>query len=376
VRLHATILLIGLYSLTPVLGCENPDSRIASPPIPVTVLAVSQAQDPRAEVYSASLQPDREVSVAFQVAGYVDEIKQELGADGRMRNLQQGDPVTAHELLATVRSDLYTAQVTQLASALTGAQATAARCGRDLARDTELFSKHVIANAEYDYALQQYQTAQAQVSQSRAALQQVEINLGYCKLVAPMDGVILDRAIEVGSLVEPDSVAFRIADTKEMKAAFGVSELQVGQFKQGQSETLVSEAITGHRITGKITRIDPEADPTTRVFDVEVTVPNTDGRLRVGMIASLDVAQIAQADSAAPTLPLAAIVRPPHDSEGFAVYVAESQSGRTIARLRKVDLGEIIGNEITVSSGVRIGEPVIIRGATMVADGAEVRIIP
>jgi RND family efflux transporter MFP subunit len=367
---------MGLYALIFAFGCKDINSQLTPPPIPVTVLAVSQEQDPRAEVYSASFQPNREVSVAFQVSGYVDEIKQVLGADGHMRNIQQGDPVKAHELLASVRSDLYTTQVTQLASALTSAQATEARYERDLARDTELLSKHVIANSEYDYALQQYQTSQAQVSQSHAALQQVEINLGYCKLLAPMDGIILDRAIEVGSLVAPNVVGFRIADTKEMKASFGVSDIQVSHFKPGQLETLISDAVPGDRIAGTITRIDSEADPTTRVFDVEVTVPNSDGRLRVGMIASLDVAQAAQSDSSTPTLPLAAIVRPPHDPQGFAVYIAENQSGRTIAKLRKVDLGGIIGNEIIVSSGVRMGEPVIIRGATMVADGSEVRIIP
>jgi hypothetical protein len=75
-------------------------------------------------------------------------------------------------------------------------------------------------------------------------------------------------------------------------------------------------------------------------------------------------------------LPLAAIVRPPQDLQGFAVYAAEDQNGRTIARLRKVQLGPIVGNEITVSSGVQAGERVIIRGATMVTDGAEVSVIP
>ena len=98
----------------------------------------------------------------------------------------------------------------------------------------------------------------------------------------------------------------------------------------------MSDALPGRPITGKITRIDPEADPTTRVFDVEVTVPNSDGRLRIGMVASLDVAHAAMAGSTAPMLPLAAIVRSPQDLQSLAVYAAENQNGRTIATLRKV----------------------------------------
>jgi RND family efflux transporter MFP subunit len=369
-------LLLSLYALAFSSGCQHADSQMTPPPIAVSVRVVSPADDPRSQIYSATLQPNREVAVAFQVTGYVEAIKQELGADGRMRNIQQGDPVKAGELLATVRSDTYKAQVMQLASQLISAQAADARAARDFQRDSELYAKHVIANSEYDYAMQQSQTAKAQVGQAEGALRQGQITLGYCKLVSPMDGVVLDRKIEIGSLVQANTVAFRIADTQEMKAVFGVSDIQIGQFKTAQSETLTSDALPGHPITGKITRIDLQADPTTRGFDVEVTVPNSDGKLRIGMVASLDFAHAVASSSTVPMLPLAAIVRPPQDLQGFAVYAAEDQNGRTIAKLRKVQLGPIVGNEITVSSGVRPGERVIIRGATMVTDGAEVSVIP
>jgi RND family efflux transporter MFP subunit len=375
-RLHISILLSGIGLLTLALGCKNDNSQLAPLPIAVTVRAVSQDADPLPKVYSGSFEPNREVSAAFQVTGYVDSIKQVVGADGRMRDIQQGDPIKANDLLATVRPDMYQAQVSQLASALTSAEAAEARSERDFKRDSELHDKHVIADVEYDYAEQQYRSAQAQVAQARAALHQADINLGYCKLAAPMGGVILDRSIEIGSLAEPNTVAFRIADTTEMKADFGVSDIEIGRFTAGAPETLMSEAIPDHQITGKVTRIDSEADPSTRVFDVEVTVPNSDGRLRTGMIASLDVEQPPVTAADPPTLPLAAIVRPPGDPQDFAVYVAEDQSGRTIAKIRRVRLGEIIGNEIAVLSGVKTGERVIIRGATMVSDGGEVKIIP
>ena len=375
-RLQTSALLLSLYALAFFPSCQYGDSQTAPSPIAVTVRVVSQADDPRSQIYSASLQPDREVPVGFQVTGYVDAITQTLGADGRMRNLQQGDPVKAGELLATIRSDTYAAEVMQLASQLTSAKAAEARASRDFQRDSELFAKHVIANSDYDYATQQFQMAKAQVGQTGAALRQGQITLGYCRLVSPIDGIITNRAIEIGSLVEANKVAFRIADAREMKAVFGVSDMQIGRFKTSQPETLTSDALPGHPISGKITRIDPQADPTTRVFDVEVTVPNLDGKLRIGMVASLNVADAATPGSTAPMLPLAAIVRSPQDFESFAVYAAENRNGHTIAKLRRVQLGQIVGNEIMVSSGVRDGERVIIRGATMVADGSEVSVIP
>jgi RND family efflux transporter MFP subunit len=375
-RFCISILLLSLYALAFSSGCQRADSQMTPPPIAVSVRVVTPADDPRSQIYSASLQPNREVAVAFQVTGYVEAITQVLGVDGRLRNIQQSDPVKAGELLATVRPDTYQAQVMQLASQLISAKAADARAARDFKRDSELYAKHVIASSDYDYAMQQFQTAKAQVGQAEAALRQGQITLGYCKLASPMDGVVLDRKIEVGALAEANTVAFRVADAQEMKAVFSVSDIQIGQFKPGQSETLTSDALPGHPITGKITRIDLQADPTTRGFDVEVTVPNSDGKLRIGMVASLDLAHAMMSGAAVPTLPLAAIVRPPQDPQGFAVYAAEDQNGRTIARLRKVQLGPIVGNEIMVSSGVRPGERVIIRGATMVTDGAEVSVIP
>jgi hypothetical protein len=70
------------------------------------------------------------------------------------------------------------------------------------------------------------------------------------------------------------------------------------------------------------------------------------------------------------------VVRPPEDPSGYSVFVASQEGGKTIARMRKVRLGDIVGNEIAVDSGVAIGDRVIVRGATMVTDGQEIRIIP
>jgi RND family efflux transporter MFP subunit len=357
-------------------GCA-PDDPPAPPRIAVTVLTVSPGEaEAGSAAYTASLQPYQQVSVAFQVSGYVNSIKQVTGADARMREIQGGDLVKAHELLATATSDTYQDLVNQSASALTSAQASYVRAKQDFDRDSALLKQQVIAQATYDQASQVYQSARSQVEESQAALRQAQVKLDYCKLTSPMDGVVLDRHIEVGSLVEPTTVAFEVADLSDMKAVFGVSDMEVGELKQGSSQTLSAEALPGVPLTGKITSVAPNADPATRTFDVEVTVPNKDGKLRSGMIASLQIAATGTPAVSSATLPLNAIVRPPYDRNDFAVYVVEDRDGKSFARLRKVSLGEIVGNEITVSKGVNIGDRVIMRGAMMVSEGAEVRVIP
>jgi RND family efflux transporter MFP subunit len=374
-RLAKLVLLAALA--IGVSGCNQNDPP-ASSRVAVTVLTVNPGEAASGTgAYTASFQPYRQISVAFQVSGYIDSIKQVSGADGRTRDIQGGDRVKAHELLATVKSDTYQSLVTQAQSSLAGAQASYVRAKQDYDRDSELLKQQIIAQANFDQASQVYQSARSQVEQSQASVREAQVNLDYCKLMSPMDGVVIDRHVEVGSLVEPSTVAFQVADLSDMKAVFGVSDIEVGQLKQGSLQTLAAEAMPGVPLIGKITSVAPNADPSTRTFDVEITVPNKDGKLRSGMIASLQIAAGAGTQSiTSATLPLNAIVRPPDDRNDFAVYVVEDRDGKSFARLRKVDLGEIVGNEIAVSKGVNIGDRVIMRGATMVSEGTEVRVIP
>ncbi len=92
------------------------------------------------------------------------------------------------------------------------------------------------------------------------------------------------------------------------------------------------------------------------------------------MIASLRL-EGAQAASE-PTVPMASVVRPPGRDHGYAVYIAERHGAEFTARLRIVELGDIVGNKIAVTRGLKPGDRVIVRGAGIVTDGQEIRILP
>jgi RND family efflux transporter MFP subunit len=145
----------------------------------------------------------------------------------------------------------------------------------------------------------------------------------------------------------------------------------VAVLRLGQTIDIQAEALPGAALKGRITRISPSADPTSRVFEIEAALPNPQGRLKVGMLATLSLGQ----DRRDPVLlvPLAAIVRPA-DTTGYAVYVVVDSSP-PVARLRRVRLGEVSGNRIAVRDGLRAGERVVVRGAMIVDDGQTVQII-
>ena len=99
-------------------------------------------------------------------------------------------------------------------------------------------------------------------------------------------GWVLSRSVEVGSLVGPSSPGFVLADLHLVKAVFGVPDIAISGVKLGAVQLLSSEAAHVD-FQGRITAISPAADPKSRVFSVEVTIPNPHLVLRAGMVATL-----------------------------------------------------------------------------------------
>jgi RND family efflux transporter MFP subunit len=159
-----------------------------------------------------------------------------------------------------------------------------------------------------------------------------------------------------------------------VKVVFGAPDKLIEKLKPGGSLTVTFEAVAGP-FEGTITRIAPSADLRSRVFDVEATIPNPKDQLKVGMIAKLVVPESAL-ETAALVLPLTAVVRAPKDPRGFSVFVVEDGKGSAAAHLRDVKLGEVVGNAVVVTEGLKAAERVVSMGATLLADGDAVRIIP
>ncbi len=190
-----------------------------------------------------------------------------------------------------------------------------------------------------------------------------------------MDGVVLKRSVESGDLAQAGKVGFVLAEVGTVKVVFGVPDVVVAHLALGRAQAITVEALPGETLQGRITRIAPSADPQSRTFDVEVSVPNPQDRLKVGGIASLALGQTEPAHEAL-AVPLTAVVRDPAQPNAFAVLVAEGAGDAATARLRPVELGDAYGNMITVLKGVSRGERVLTTGATYVKSGEKVHIIP
>lgn len=371
-RLLVVVQLIASIALA---GCGHKEAP-APESIPVTVQTVAMASGATGGAYSANIVADTQVDVAFKVNGYVQSILQVKGTDGRPRNVQAGDRITAGAVLAVVKDDTYRNSLVKAQADLQNSRASLSKSKADFARYTHLLEERVVAKADYDAAKQQYESAQASVGAAQAAVQQAQVDLDDCKLKSPMTALVLDRKIEVGTLVSPNTVGFQIGDTGKVKVVFGVPGAIVGELKPGAEISATVDAFPGQTFKGTISKVAAVADPNTRVFDIEATIPNPDARLRVGMIAALHLPATAQAASMV-VVPTRAIVRPPDDPKGYAVYVAEKNGeGKMIATLKKVEIGPVVGDQVSVESGLDAGAQVIVRGADIVFNGASINVVP
>lgn len=395
-----------LFCAAFMAGCRRADNH-QQPVRPVRVQEVQSYQPGgtggEGERYSANILPSSQNELAFKSGGYLTQVLQVRGADKRMRFVQEGDSVKKGTVLARLRNDDFAAKVKQAEAQLAEAQSTnetnkaqlaeaetaLRQAERDLDRATKLLAARSLTKPEFEGARTKFELAQARAetirSQSKviqAKISGAQALLGEAKLaekdaalIAPTDCYVLKRLAEPGALVIPGRPIFVVADRSSVKAAFGLPDLSLRNIGIGESLTFTTEAIPGMQFRGWVSRISPAADPKSRVFDVEATIPSPPGQLRLGMIASLTLPTNKSAVSVT-VVPINAIVRPKQNPASYAVNVVTAKAGNQIAQQRLIKLGEAYGNMIAVTEGVSPGERVIVSGASLVVDGEQVRVIP
>jgi RND family efflux transporter MFP subunit len=355
-------------------GCGTEQKPKENPPTPVTVATVDQYSGPEAVSYSASIVPYVQVPLMFKSGGYVTNILQRRGADGRMRNIQQGDFVKKDTVLATVRQEDYQHTVQQYAGQLEQAKASATKAQEDFARADALYKANALTQSDYDGAKAQLDSSQGTVTTAQATLSQARQALSDCELRAPIDSTVLARNIEMGTLVAAGTQGFTLGDIHLVKAVFGVSDTLLSSIQLGKKQNILTESYP-QEFTGQITSISPQADQKSRTFQVEVTLPNEKELLKAGMVATLDLGE-SKLKQPVLVVPLSAIVSAGDGMKAFSVYVVTGEPGKEIAHKRSVQPGGAYGNKVEITSGVSLGDRVISNGATLVVDGQSVRAIP
>ncbi len=238
------------------------------------------------------------VLVGTQVSGTIKKIYVDFNS-----------PVKKGLLIALIDPALFEEQVAQAKANLLAAKANAEKAEASLVdakrtrdRNSELFSKNLIAKSDFDTADTNYETAKASVSaakaavaQSEAALRNAQTNLGYTRIVSPVDGTVVSRNVDVGQTVAASfqtPTLFTIAqDLTKMQIDTSVDEADIGKVKVGQNVDFTVDAYADISFKGKVgqVRIAPITVQNVVTYDVVVTVDNPDFKLKPGMTANVSI---------------------------------------------------------------------------------------
>ena len=320
---------------------------------------------------SGSLVPRTRVAVHAKLPGTLSGI-----------SVQIGDRVRSGQIVATLDRREIDAQVDAAAAAVNvaragveSAEAVLANAVVEFERGRNLFEKGAVARQHLDAAQTAHRAAAAQRDLARANLAQAEAALRRARevqrdatLTSPIDGVVVERNYDAGSLVAPgnDKPVVAVADLRMMKLEAGVSELDAGKLRPGMPARVTAQARPGDVFDGRVAAIAPEVDARNRHFAIEVRVDNARGALLSGMygLATIPVAHARQAVA----VPREAVTT----RNGRRVVL---KIDGAVVRATPVEEGLNDGTLVQLVGGLEAGDTVVADARRDVADGVKVKAI-
>jgi membrane fusion protein (multidrug efflux system) len=348
-------------------GCSRKQA-LTGPPAPEVLVTSVQPRDvPRVLERVATLDGFINANINAQVQGYIVS-----------RDYQEGSVVKKGDLLFQIDPRPFEAALAQANGTLAKDRANQVKGDADEKRAIDLFSKKVISDQERDTAIAAAGSSRANVEADQAAVKQAELNLGYAKITAPIDGVAGFTNNQVGDLVGPSTGALTtVSQIDPIKAVVTAGEGPFTDFvsrhpdadeRQRYIKSLEFELTLGNGTLyphkGEFYALDRNLDPKTGSIRYEVTFPNPGNILRPGQFGKVHF--VADMKKGAMVIPQEAV----NELQGnYQVVVVDADNK---AHIRPIKMGERIDALWEVTDGLKPGDKVIVQGWQKVREGSPV----
>ncbi len=343
--------------------------------IPKLRVATIKPSDPTVVVtLPATTAAFAQANIFARASGYIDK-----------RNVDIGDNVKAGELLAHITAPEIEHQIQQAQAsigqsqaALQQAQANAELANVTWGRDKPLVQQGWVTKQQgsVDEQTLQAQQAAVGVAQQNLAAQQAQLKVlqqqqDYQSVVAPFDGTITQRNIDVGSLVQADATTgtfmFTIMQSNVIRTYVHVPQDAAFGLEPGVGAKVRVPEIPGREFPAKVTRVADALEPNTRTLLAEVDIPNPDGALSPGIYCAVELDILRKVPSL--TVPADAVV---FNADGLRVAVLENGT----AHFQKIAVTRDLGTAVEVSEGVKPGDQVVLNPPVNLAEGEKVDVRP
>ncbi len=304
---------------------------------------------------SGTLAAEREAQIRAQLGGavlalYVDE----------------GARVAAGAPLVLIDTIVVAEQVRSARSKLRSSQAAAEVAKKNYERSQVLHTAGAIADRDLELARSQQLAADADVADNASRLASAEQQLANATVRAPFAGIVSERPVSTGDVVQPGTALLTIVDPSQLKLEASVATDNLAAMKPGAK---VEFSVTGHadrRFTGQIARINPSVDAVTRQVRLYVSVPNADHALATGLFAEGRVAVSSERQLSIPTSAL--------DSRAATVSVKRIRGGKVESVPVTLGTRDDLAERVAVTSGIAQGDTLLIGGLLGTPVGSTVHV--
>jgi membrane fusion protein, multidrug efflux system len=355
--------LLGLVALAAVNACSKGDNASAAETGkaetmvvgPENIAVAANGSIMTGPSISGTLEPDREAVLRAQVPGSVLQTY----AD-------QGQAVNAGTVLARIDAsgiqDAYTSSRAGLVSARNAADVAA----KDLARNEKLLAAGAIAERDIDQSRRASIEAQAALEDANSRLATAEKAYRSTTVTAPFSGVVSERPVSAGDVVQPGTALFTVVDPSSMRLEASVPAEQLASIRIGVPVNFTVSGYPGRQFVGRITRINPTADPTTRQVRIYVSIPN-EGRSLVGGLFA--IGRMSTATKLGLVVPQSAV-----DVRGSIPSVMRVKQGKVERVPVQIGLTDKTSETIEVLSGLQAGDTLLLGAAQGITPGTLIRI--
>ena len=327
-------------------GAEDADPPAAAPPAvqvgQENVLTVRRDQIVTGPLISGELRAASEATVRAELGGSMLQVV-----------VDEGQPVRKGALLGRIEASTLDDARRSAESVVRNAESQLAVARREAERTTQLVAAGALAARDAELAAANVTAAEAQVADARARLTTAQKQLGDAIVRSPIDGIVGDRAVNTGDVVSVGTALFTIIDPSSMRLEASVPSEDIAALKLGAA---VQFNVRGYEqpFDGRIDRISPQADPTTRQVPIFVSVANAGGRLVAGLFAE---GRVVTSQAEGLVVPLNAV-----NTTEAAPWVLRVKAGTTEKVTVSLGLRDPRTERVQILSGVSEGD-VLLRGA-------------
>jgi len=365
--------------LTGVSACDKSDSNksateVSKPPVAVEIRTAAPSLVSEGIEVTGSLEPKFSVDVKTQIPGLVRQVMV-----SEWVHVRRGQPLVSIDV-AEAEAQYRRAEAGNASARANMAQTRVAvnRAERELSRMFKLKESGLATRQNLDDARSEAEAAKAgvavaaaQINVSEEERRQAAARRAKGVVVAPIDGVVALRDVNVGDLASDAAAAkpiFRIVDNRLLNLTVTVSSVDSGRIKVGQSLEFTVDAQPGRTFTGKVMFINPELSAADRSLKIIAEVRNVPEKLKGGMFAKGRI--IVGARSEVLLVPRSAVGSFDIQAKKGRLFIVENG----VARSREIQSGVVDGDSVEIKTGLKLGEQYVVRGGFSLKDGDKVSV--